>query len=203
MLLRAVISLYGCLLSVASFVLFDSECIPRNDGFFDGERSDADEVIEGVLLTAMTTYQEKKIPYIANLLATIACGDVDVETAHLLVQQADSVSWLELKVLTIFYRVEEFPMPSIAPGDHPRTWPHYATRTAFNGINSPEGKGYIFYESRILEGELGLKLPHVKFDAVRLTNLGRLLAQGMDLVNVPTTELRETYEALIAVPVEA
>ena len=49
----------------------------------DGLRSEEQELLEAVLLTAANTYEERKLPYLAHLGAT-ACvfGPGDIRVAH-------------------------------------------------------------------------------------------------------------------------
>jgi hypothetical protein len=51
--------------------------VPRNDGFFDGHgglRSDAEELLEGVLRQAASSYEERKVPLLARLYSETAHG---------------------------------------------------------------------------------------------------------------------------------
>src|ERR1019366_2568585 len=51
---------------------------PRDDGFFDPDgdlRSASDELMEGVLRRAAETYEERKVPYISHIYASVAYDD--------------------------------------------------------------------------------------------------------------------------------
>ena len=77
----------------------------RRDGFFgvEGERADADEVLEGVLLHAANEYEERKVPLIANLFASIAFDEaVSPARATYLLQLADRLTYRQLLVLALF-----------------------------------------------------------------------------------------------------
>ncbi len=75
----------------------------RDDDFFagrEGERSNADEVAESLILKAQREAEEKKIPFIANMLANIAFDpSVTVETAHQLSKTAEALTYRQLCIV--------------------------------------------------------------------------------------------------------
>lgn len=79
----------------------------RTDGFFDGregERSDAEEVLEGVLLQAANAYQELKLRHLAAILPSVAVrSDVSAADCHWLVRLTERLTWRQLVVIAIFY----------------------------------------------------------------------------------------------------
>lgn len=83
---------------------------PRDDGFFDrGEmgRSSADEVWEAVLFAAMNSAQEKKIDFISMLMVNIAFDKtIEVGTAHMLVDLAQSLTFRSFVLLKVFGEIE-------------------------------------------------------------------------------------------------
>ena len=85
---------------------------PRNDDFFDddlGGRSSADEVTEATLLAAMNSAQEQKVDFIAALLANIAVDpSIDVSTAHLLIELANTLSYRAFAVMRIAGDIDAF-----------------------------------------------------------------------------------------------
>ena len=62
----------------------------RTDDFFDnknGERSAAEEVVEGILIASQKEYQEKKLPFYSNLLANLAFhAEIDKAQANLVLK---------------------------------------------------------------------------------------------------------------------
>jgi hypothetical protein len=70
---------------------------PRTDGFFEPDvtgRSAADESAEAVFLAAQKEYEERKLPYIANLLDFLAfTPGIDRAMANQLVRLASSLSY--------------------------------------------------------------------------------------------------------------
>jgi hypothetical protein len=79
---------------------------PRADGFFDapeGNRSDAEEILEGVLLQAANAYQERKLRHLGAILPSLAFrSDVSPADGHWLSRMADRLSWRQLVLLAIF-----------------------------------------------------------------------------------------------------
>ena len=77
----------------------------REDGFFtpneDG-RSDAEEVWENVLLKSQREAEEKKLPYMAHLMANTAFDDtISAEMAHQLIKLAEDLTYRQLCILQL------------------------------------------------------------------------------------------------------
>ena len=83
----------------------DGETI-RDDGFFDSaeaQRSDAEEILEGVLLEAANAYQERKLRHLGAILPSLAVRpDVSPADGHWIARLADRLTWRQLVVLAIF-----------------------------------------------------------------------------------------------------
>jgi hypothetical protein len=77
----------------------------RCDGFFDeadGRRSDAEELMEGVLLHAADAYQELKLRHLAAILPALAFrSDVSAADGHWITDIASRLTWRQLVVLAI------------------------------------------------------------------------------------------------------
>lgn len=79
----------------------------RDDGFFDsrahGERPEAEELLEGVLLQAMNSYQERKVPYMGAFFASVAHrSDISPAYAHALLQIAEAMTYRQMVALAFF-----------------------------------------------------------------------------------------------------
>ena len=77
----------------------------REDGFFNisqGDRSDAEEVLEGVLQKAQTEYEERKLPYLARLWAN-ACldGNLGVAKLNYMVKLAEQLTYRQMALITL------------------------------------------------------------------------------------------------------
>ena len=77
----------------------------RKDGFFDEKqtgRSDAEEVVEHVLLKAQREPEEKKIQYMGYLLSSIAFeSQINVHYAHQLTKVAEELTYQQLCILKL------------------------------------------------------------------------------------------------------
>jgi len=75
--------------------------VPRQD-FIEtsGENSDAAEILEGTLLTAANSYEQRKIPYIGKFYANLAFdGGVTPTYATLLLKLLDRLTYGQLRVI--------------------------------------------------------------------------------------------------------
>jgi hypothetical protein len=83
---------------------------PRRDGFFDrgpDGRADAEEVLEGTLLTAANAYEERKVPLIGRLWANLAFdATVSARHANYLLRLADRLTYGQLVALAFFQEAQ-------------------------------------------------------------------------------------------------
>ncbi len=83
----------------------DSGQTTRSDGFFcpgPNGRSDADEVAEAVLLRSQREAEEKKLPYIAHLLASIAFDSgISAAMAHQMIKASEQLTYRQLCLLRL------------------------------------------------------------------------------------------------------
>jgi hypothetical protein len=79
----------------------------RDDGFFEergSRRSDAEELMEGLLLQAADAYQELKLRHLGAILPSLAVRrDVSAADGHWLMHLAERLTWRQLVVLAIFH----------------------------------------------------------------------------------------------------
>lgn len=82
---------------------FESQKSLRTDNFFEPkqfERSSFEEIAEGALMVCQREYEEKKIKYMANLLANISCDEtISKEIASQLIRLFESLSYRQLLLL--------------------------------------------------------------------------------------------------------
>lgn len=85
---------------------------PREDGFFeekDGHRPDADELLEGVIRLAASTYEERKLPLLASIFTEVAFDEsTTAGDAQFLVRLADQLTFRQLVAMSILERVDEY-----------------------------------------------------------------------------------------------
>jgi len=78
----------------------------RNDNFFiskANERSSAEEILEGILISAQKEYEEKKIFYIGNLYANIVFDkEIDKEFANYLLVTINKLTFRQFCLIFIF-----------------------------------------------------------------------------------------------------
>ena len=84
----------------------------RDDGFFDtGDlgRSDAEEVWESTLLKSQKEPEEKKLPYMAHLLANVAFdAEISAAMAHQMMKMSESMTYRQLCILQLSVSKERF-----------------------------------------------------------------------------------------------
>ena len=77
----------------------------REDGFFsaaDDGRSDAEEVWENALLKSQREPEEKKLPYMAHLMANLAFDEtISAEMAHQIIKTAEELTYRQLCILQL------------------------------------------------------------------------------------------------------
>ncbi|GJL54325.1 MAG: hypothetical protein NPIRA02_14570 [Nitrospirales bacterium] len=77
----------------------------RNDDFFDMKqtrRSDAEEVVESILLKSQREPEEKKLQYMGHLLSSIAFDQkIGVHMAHQIIKEAEQLTYRQLCVLKL------------------------------------------------------------------------------------------------------
>lgn len=83
-------------------------------------RTAAAELVEATLLAASKSFEERKLPYLAHLLAAVIFeADLDLADAHQLIAVAESLSYRQLVMLAAFVAVnEEHPPPRPMGGFH-------------------------------------------------------------------------------------
>ena len=77
----------------------------RDNGFFDEKpngRSDAEEVAEAIMLKCQREPQEKKIPYMGYLKASIAFNpDISTDMGYQIIKEADQLTYRQLCILKL------------------------------------------------------------------------------------------------------
>ena len=85
---------------------------PREDDFFDEKqtgRSDAEEVLEHMLLKAQREPEEKKIQYIGYLYGSLPFNpEISVHMAHQLIKAAEQLTYRQLCILKICAAKDDF-----------------------------------------------------------------------------------------------
>jgi len=85
---------------------------PRDDGFFEEKkhgRSQAEEVLEGVLLKAKNDHEEKKAQYLGNLFGNVAFDPyLSASEANLILKYAEEMTYRELLCVALLGKSAAF-----------------------------------------------------------------------------------------------
>ncbi|WP_210506103.1 hypothetical protein [Naasia sp. SYSU D00057] len=169
----------------------------RDDGFFDGDRSFGHEFAEGVMFAAMDSFEERKIPYLGNLLANVAFApSIDAATANFALRTAEGLSWLELCLLALIDRSDEFPMPNEEPR-RSKSWDAHTVKGQLQRMADMGGGGLLAYRETLTE-DFGLPTFDTTWSGIQFTSNGRLVKDLMELGSIPATDLRPIYNLLLA-----
>lgn len=84
---------------------------PREDGFFDRDqcdKSDADEILEGVFIKCQSSHEERKVLYYSNLFANIAfTNNISSDEANYYLHLVETFNYRKLKILALLLRKNE------------------------------------------------------------------------------------------------
>jgi hypothetical protein len=160
----------------------------RQDAFFHeqpDDRSAAQEIFEGVLLIAQREYQEKKLTFYGNLLASLAFRpDVGRDLANALIRQAEGMSYRQICLLSLCIRKGEFPTQTeeqLSP-----------TKRDEPSWLSLEGEANILHQHNILGGLQGADGYYA------VLPFGKLLYDLMELEDLEQADLKEISAMLLA-----
>jgi hypothetical protein len=176
----------------------DAGKIVRQDGFFsskvDGDKADAEEIIEGVMLAAQREHEEKKVRYYANLLANIAFdSSVSKVDANLLIKVGAGLSYRQLCLLAIFggssiegdLRSENYTLVNTAI--------RRPVVSALHEVFDLERMGLIACEGKFLFG-----ITNVEPVNMIVEGTGQTLARLMELNEIPDEDLSEAAIPILA-----
>lgn len=98
----------------------------RDDGFFaskPGRRSDAEEIIEGVLLAVQRGHEERKVEFLGYLLANLCFeSEVDAYLANWTIRTAQELTWAQFVLLSALGRTERPTLPVVEIGTGAAGW---------------------------------------------------------------------------------
>jgi len=164
----------------------------RDDGFWKGDHSAGYEFAEGVMHVAMESFEERKIPYLGNLLANVATNpEIDPNTANGAIALSERLSWLDYKLLGILRRGDDFPMPSKELG-FGNSWSTWAVKDAFRALI--DESNLIHYPRKV--GDRGQPLRDLSLSAATATSGGELVGTLLQVEDIPSTDLRPVFKTL-------
>jgi len=173
---------------------------PRSDGFFDSDfvagRSPAEELLEGALLQAADSYEERKVPLLGNLYAELAfAAEVDRPTANYLLLLARRLTYRQLVLMACLWKREAMPeallrADSVSFDDAQSIEVDELERLGLVGRGDPGGTpkrgGATFVDAGSLDPR-----------KLTLTAPGAVLYRLMDLGTIDPQSRQELYAALV------
>lgn len=161
----------------------------RRDVFFDaeeGDRTSAEEILEGTLFAAQRENEEKKLPYLANLYANINFDEsISRPMANQLIKLASAVSYRQLIILSIIGKNRDSDCGIKLRNTRFRGFENYDAISIAAEI-------YDLYRSSLIISSDAI------FDAASFTpallvmnGLGELLYRHMELYNMPMDKERQ------------
>ncbi len=167
----------------------------RDDGFFADDTAPGAEFVEGVLLAAKDSFEERKVPYLGNLIAAVAFDDgIDAGTANHALRTAEGLSWNEFLVLGVFADQERYPMPARQMPTH-TDWASWTHLMALKRLLDPPSS-MLDHASTTLD--YGLPSFDLNLNAISLTNSGFLLSSLMALTEIPHGDRQPVYDSMTA-----
>lgn len=170
----------------------------RADDFWAGIEdlpSSGEEAFEAVLLAAQGEPEERKVPFMGNLFAFIACGEfIPPTTAQWLIRTAEELSWAQYQILAIVERAEEFDLEGITVGEHAINWDSFSMHREASDLATWGGRNLINLGQR--ETPEKIIIPSPSFANPKLQNGGKLLAAGLGLADISGAELQSIIDRM-------
>lgn len=159
----------------------------RDDDFFDkdiNDRSTAEEILEGVLLTSQKEYEERKLVYLANLYSNIAFDKtITRQIANQLIKIAAELTYRQLVILKVIGFFQTNPM---APTRKKSAF------TEINGLNnvSIASDIYALYQkSLVFSSNAILDAAGINPSTLSIGGYGALLYNLMGIADIPFDEM--------------
>ena len=155
----------------------------RGDGFFDSgkaDRSDADEVFEGVLIKCKNEHEEKKAPYLGYLLANVAFSRISASNANAILKLAERMSYRQFCILALCIQQDEYGFDNMQL---------FQLRTRQSG----EEAAFLLAEWRELRSQaIGVIEPETSVEGpkIRETSVGRTVFELLGLSRIPNAEIQ-------------
>lgn len=158
----------------------------RNDGFFDANlnsRSNADEVLESILIKCQRETQEKKIQYMSNLFSSIAFDNsVNADMAQQLIKCAETLTYRQFQILRLS-----------GVGSHSLRQMDYRGITNFDsGLMQILYEYFYLYNMGLINfgGEVAFGITDVIPGKTTVQGFGAFLYNLMKLSEMPSTEFQ-------------
>ncbi|WMN84087.1 hypothetical protein [Vibrio parahaemolyticus] len=170
--------------------------VPREDGFFEGsdiKRSDAEDLLEGMLLKSKASFEERKVPFAGWFYSNLIFrDDVDLNRASYFLQVFEKLTYRQLCLINIFSRIGNNLRATALSGTNatPEIWGILQEVQNLKDINFVY-QGDENQKSQIVWG-LGALIPAWIYN----TNLGHTFYDLFNLKEIPEQDLVETLQHL-------
>lgn len=152
----------------------------REDDFFENvdNRSSAEEILEGTLMVAQKEYEERKLPYMANLYANIAFDDtITREIADRLIKISSDLTYRQLMILSAIGFAQ-------ISGIHGKT-ETYRSVSDLNNVSIASEIFDLYRKSLVFSSEVILDTAGINPSKLTLGGYGALLYNLMELPKFP------------------
>ena len=165
----------------------------RTDGFFDKKltgRSEAEEIAEAIMLKCQREPQEKKIPYMGFLKASIGFdSNISTDMGHQLIKAAEELTYRQLCILKLAVVKNKFGLRAADYRNHERfSKDLYSILYDCKDLHDRE---YIHFD-----GEIGFGLTNTKPGSMTLQAIGFDLFNLMKLSSIPDEDIITLVEVL-------
>lgn len=170
----------------------------RDNGFFEPpstrhpacteipfvERPPTKEVIEGILLAVQREHEEKKVPFLGNLLANILFDPtIDKAQSNLMVRISKSISYRQLCLLSIFAHTADFELRK-------KDYRESGAELTYKQISLLQEISDLWTQGILnCSGEPNLGLTDVNPSKMKIQGVGVLLYKLMELWRIDNTDI--------------
>jgi hypothetical protein len=185
----------------------------RKDGFFDDDgelRSDAAELLEGILRQAAASHEERKVPYLAHIFAGVAFEPtVSADDAQFLVRVAGELTYRQFVLLAVLaHRADHLHalMNAWAARQEGTALPDPAILAEIDDaasrrlIGAAANDDDYVYGVGEAAGTLGA-MSRTEYSTLRLTRVGEAFVRLTRLDSIDEAERREWLDALLGEPI--
>lgn len=182
----------------------------RSDSFFDDPgNSEAEEVLEGVLQAAADSFEQRKVPYLGKLFASLTFApEVTPDLADRLVRIAEQLTFRQLVCIAILTEGAQSEVVKKLTAEAPDTSHVFGEELGFElddlsaqgliGLGVPGGEVLPPGATATLGASTPKTFKSVDIGSPTTTRFGRLLYDLMGLKGIPTAARDEVLEMLTA-----
>ena len=181
----------------------DAGALPRDDGFFNESSSgqtDAEQILEGVLLKAKNEHQEKKVRLLGEFFANLAFApDVSTGEANHILRLIETLSYRQICFIALLEKAELIPSIPLSDDEieDPGLADHPELASLLQEIYEVANLGLMFRSSDELRGTWRFeKDRYVTPVSMGLSPLGNRLTKMLDLNSLDPNDI-EVIKSLL------